>query len=108
MDKGTTGFYHGCRDCGEERKPRIVAGKLTCPECGSENIVCIETNHEATADTACPALVIRCACCKHETTRPGQWLDPDTFVCSQACKSALIDKQSFDDLAASGGIVDAP
>ena len=34
--------YHGCHGCGEERRPRIVSGKLTCPECGSERIVCIE------------------------------------------------------------------
>jgi ribosomal protein L37AE/L43A len=33
---------HGCKDCGEERIPRTATGKLTCPECGSENIVCIE------------------------------------------------------------------
>lgn len=33
---------HGCKSCGEERPPRIVSGKLTCPECGSENLVCIE------------------------------------------------------------------
>jgi len=30
---------HGCHDCGEERVPRIVAGRFICPECGSENIV---------------------------------------------------------------------
>lgn len=30
---------HGCKDCGEERQPRIVAGHATCPECGSTNIV---------------------------------------------------------------------
>jgi hypothetical protein len=35
------GKTHGCKDCGEERYPRVVAGKMTCPECGSENIVCI-------------------------------------------------------------------
>ena len=33
---------HGCHACGEERPPRLVAGKLTCPECGSENLVCID------------------------------------------------------------------
>lgn len=36
------GCTHGCHACGEERVPRMVAGRLTCPECGSENIVCIE------------------------------------------------------------------
>lgn len=33
---------HGCATCGEERPPRIVAGKLTCPECGSVNLVCLD------------------------------------------------------------------
>jgi Zn finger protein HypA/HybF involved in hydrogenase expression len=33
---------HGCHDCGEERPPRIIRGGLTCPECGSENLVCID------------------------------------------------------------------
>lgn len=34
---------HGCHGCGEERPARIVAGKLTCPECGSENLVCLDS-----------------------------------------------------------------
>lgn len=33
---------HGCHGCGEERPARIVAGKLTCPECGSENLTCLD------------------------------------------------------------------
>lgn len=33
---------HGCHGCGEERPARIVAGKLTCPECGSEDLVCLD------------------------------------------------------------------
>jgi hypothetical protein len=33
---------HGCHDCGEERIPRMVADKLTCSECGSTNITCLE------------------------------------------------------------------
>ena len=37
--KAATKIYHGCHECGEERLPRIVAGKLTCPICGSERIV---------------------------------------------------------------------
>lgn len=36
--------YHGCHDCGEERKPKLLHGKLLCPECDSENIVCIEND----------------------------------------------------------------
>lgn len=46
---------YGCHDCGEERAPRRVAGKLTCPECGSENIVCIGGQPlpaQAASDTA--------------------------------------------------------
>jgi hypothetical protein len=34
-----TGKTHGCHDCGEERFPRVSSGKLSCPECGSFNIV---------------------------------------------------------------------
>lgn len=30
---------HGCHECGKPRLPRTVAGKLTCPECGSDRIV---------------------------------------------------------------------
>jgi ribosomal protein L37AE/L43A len=41
IEGSVTDKTHGCHDCGEERFPRIVAGKLTCPECGSTNIVCI-------------------------------------------------------------------
>jgi DNA-directed RNA polymerase subunit RPC12/RpoP len=32
-----TGVY-GCIDCGEEREPRMVAGRPTCPECGSQKL----------------------------------------------------------------------
>lgn len=53
-------------------------------------------------------ILVRCAYCKEESKRPGQWLDSDTWVCSRECKHQLIDKQSYDDLIASGGIVDAP
>lgn len=42
MRQEDSGKTHGCHGCGEERVPRIVAGRLTCPDCGSENIVCIE------------------------------------------------------------------
>lgn len=40
--KELASMTHGCKACGEERPARIVAGRLTCPECGSENIVCID------------------------------------------------------------------
>lgn len=33
---------YGCHGCGEERPARVVAGKLTCPECGSENLTCLD------------------------------------------------------------------
>jgi hypothetical protein len=33
------GEVYGCKECGEERNPRIVAGKWTRPVCGSEKLV---------------------------------------------------------------------
>lgn|ERR1700683_109168 len=32
-----SGIY-GCLDCGEEREPKMVAGWMTCPECGSQKL----------------------------------------------------------------------
>jgi hypothetical protein len=42
------GKVHGCHDCGEERYPKLAHGTLVCPDCLSENIVCIDT--DATAE----------------------------------------------------------
>ena len=33
------GEVYRCEECGEERNPRIVAGKRTGPVCGSEKLV---------------------------------------------------------------------
>ncbi len=63
-----------------------------------------ENKHES----QCQELLLRCSCCKQLSTRPGQFLDPDTWVCSIECKKSLMEKQAYDDLAASGGVVDAP
>lgn len=50
-----------------------------------------------------------CANCgESSNNRPGQFLGDTRWVCCQECKSELADKQAYDDLAASGGVVDAP
>jgi hypothetical protein len=49
-----------------------------------------------------------CANCGEESTNPGQFLGDGRWVCTQKCRKELCDVQSYDDLAASGGIVDAP
>ncbi len=33
---------HGCHDCGREMYPKRVRNFLVCPDCISENIVCIQ------------------------------------------------------------------
>jgi ribosomal protein L37AE/L43A len=37
---------HGCHSCGEENEPRIVAGVMTCPDCGSTDLVCLEDSND--------------------------------------------------------------
>ncbi len=51
---------------------------------------------------------LTCANCGEESTNPGQFVKDGRWVCTDACRKELCDKQSFDDLADSGGIVDAP
>lgn len=33
---------HGCKNCGEERPPKVHNGRLCCPECWSYNLVCLD------------------------------------------------------------------
>jgi hypothetical protein len=51
---------------------------------------------------------LHCANCGELSTNPGQFLRDGRWVCTDACRKELCDKDSYDDLAASGGIVDAP
>lgn len=51
---------------------------------------------------------LTCANCTEISTNPGQFLRDGRWVCTAACRNAICDKQSYDDLAASGGLVDAP
>jgi len=51
---------------------------------------------------------LTCANCSEVSTNPGQFIKDGRWVCSESCRKELCDKQSYDDLAASGGIVDAP
>ena len=51
---------------------------------------------------------LRCANCGEVSTNPGQFVKDGRWVCTQACRRELCDWQSYDNLAASGGIVDAP
>lgn len=57
------------------------------------------------AGTAQP---MACANCGEESTNPGQFVRDGRWVCCNECRKNLADAQSYDDLAASGGIVDAP
>ena len=58
------------------------------------------------------AVSLECVACGEVSTNPGQFIQYGEFrnawVCSAACRRDLAEKQSYDDLAASGGIVDAP
>lgn len=54
------------------------------------------------------ARILTCANCHEESTNPGQFVGDGRWVCTEACRRELADAQSYDDLAASGGIVDAP
>ena len=49
-----------------------------------------------------------CANCGGNSANPGQVVQDGRWVCTDACRKELCDRQSYDDLAASGGIVDAP
>jgi hypothetical protein len=51
---------------------------------------------------------LTCANCGEESTNPGQFVQGDRWVCCHACRKELIEKDSYRDLAARGGIVDAP
>ncbi len=51
---------------------------------------------------------LTCANCGEVSTNPGQFVRDGRWVCTDACRKELADKQSYDDLAESGGIVDAP
>ena len=54
------------------------------------------------------AQILTCANCNQESTSPGQFLKDGRWVCTDSCRRELADSQSYDDLAASGGIVEAP
>ena len=54
------------------------------------------------------AQTLTCANCTEVSSNPGQFLRDGRWVCTEACRRELCHKQSMDDLAASGGIVDAP
>lgn len=51
---------------------------------------------------------LTCANCGEASTNPGQFTPDGLWLCTEACRKELCDKQSYDDMAASGGIVDAP
>lgn len=51
---------------------------------------------------------LTCANCGEVSTNPGQFTPDGLWLCTEACRKELCDKQSYGDLAASGGIVDAP
>lgn len=51
---------------------------------------------------------LTCACCGEASTNPGQFVRDGRWVCTEDCRRNLINVDSYDDLAASGGIVDAP
>lgn len=51
---------------------------------------------------------LSCANCGQQATGPGNFTPDLLWLCSETCRKELCDKQSYDDLAASGGIVDAP
>jgi hypothetical protein len=54
------------------------------------------------------AQAMTCANCGEVSTNPGQFLHDGRWVCTKKCRNEMADTQSYDDLAASGGIVDAP
>lgn len=51
---------------------------------------------------------LTCASCGEVSSNPGQFLPDGRWVCTEDCRKELAASQSYDDLAASGGIVDAP
>jgi hypothetical protein len=59
----------------------------------------------------CGGLVseVKCANCgRPQNVSAGQFVRDNRWVCSEACRKSLIERDSYDDLAASGGIVEAP
>jgi len=51
---------------------------------------------------------IVCSNCGARQINAGQFVRDNRWVCSQNCRKELIEKDSYRDLAASGGIVNAP
>lgn len=50
---------------------------------------------------------LTCANCGQQSTTQGQFLGDGRWVCTESCRKELAEKPSYDDLATSGGIVDA-
>lgn len=51
---------------------------------------------------------LTCANCGEVSTNPGNFVKDGRWVCTEVCRKKLCENQPYDDLAASGGIVDAP
>jgi hypothetical protein len=51
---------------------------------------------------------LTCANCGEDSTNPGQFTPDGLWICTEVCRRELATKRSYDDLAESGGIVDAP
>lgn len=51
---------------------------------------------------------LTCANCGESSTNPGQFIRDGRWICTAQCRRELCDRDSYDDLAASGGIVGAP
>jgi len=55
-----------------------------------------------------PAEAVEAAPKGEESTTPGQFAPDGLWICTEDCRRELAIKRSYDDLAESGGIVDAP
>jgi len=69
---------------------------------------CNRDMKQAERDNAGTPQPLTCANCEEVSTNPGQFVRGGQWVCCETCRTELLTKGSYDDLAASGGIVDAP
>ena len=79
-----------------------------CPAC---NRAMKEAQIENALDVSVPdntAKPLTCANCGEVSTNPGQFTPDGQWLCTESCRKELCESQCYDDLRASGGIVDAP
>ena len=87
---------------------------VVCNHCGKFSYeaggqsICCHCNRKISHDAERRPYLVCDNCDTTSEHHAGQFLSDRRWVCTEVCRKALAEKQSYDDLATSGGIVDAP